>query len=174
MENKKSFAWYAVLGVLGVTLLTWFDQWIKQLAVTHLKGQEDIVLWKGVFQFHYLENKGAAFGIMQNQRILFIILTLLYLAVITWIYYRIPREKKYLIFHILSVVITAGAIGNFMDRFRFGYVIDMLYFSLIDFPVFNVADIYVVCAFIVLMICVLFIYKEEDFSFLSIKNKENK
>ena len=68
-------------------------------------------------------------------------------------------------------LLAAGGLGNFIDRIRLGYVVDFFYFSLIDFPIFNVADIFVVVSFIVLAVCILFIYKEEDFDFLSLKHR---
>jgi signal peptidase II len=64
------------------------------------------------------------------------------------------------------VVICGGALGNFLDRLFRGYVVDYIYFCLIDFPVFNLADIFVVCAGIVLIALMLFKYKDEDFAFL--------
>lgn len=68
--------------------------------------------------------------------------------------------------------LTSGALGNLIDRIRLKYVIDFIYFSLIDFPVFNVADIYVTVSMIVLLLLVLFYYKDEDdFAFLSPKKK---
>lgn len=63
----------------------------------------------------------------------------------------------------------AGAAGNLIDRIRFGYVVDFFYFRLIDFPVFNVADIYVTVSFAVLLLLVFFQYKEEDLEFFEKK-----
>ena len=70
---------------------------------------------------------------------------------------------------IICFVISAGAIGNFLDRVRLNYVVDFIYFSPINFPVFNVADIYVVVSMALFLISFLFLYKEEDFAFLSWK-----
>lgn len=173
MENRKKRTAYIAAGLLGTALLTFLDQWTKYLAVTHLAGQENIVWIPGVFQLQYLENRGAAFGILQNKLWVFVLLTVFYLIFAIWIFLRLPRQKHYLPLHIAAVVLTAGALGNFIDRIRLGYVVDFFYFSLIDFPIFNVADIYVVVSFIVLVICILFIYKEDDFSFLSRKKRES-
>ena len=170
MENKKNGI-YLVSGVLGVLLLTLLDQWTKRLAIRYLADQPDIILIKGVFQLHYLENRGAAFGIFQNQRTVFLILTILYLLAAGWFYMKIPKKKKYLFLHVITVLLTGGAIGNFIDRLLHGYVVDFFYFSLIDFPVFNVADIFVVAAFIGVALSLLIIYKEDDFSFLSRKKQ---
>jgi signal peptidase II len=70
------------------------------------------------------------------------------------------------------VFIAAGAIGNLIDRVRLDYVVDFFYFSLINFPIFNVADIYVTFAAVVLVILLLFVYKEEDLEFLSFRTKK--
>lgn len=76
--------------------------------------------------------------------------------------------------HIIASVLTAGALGNFIDRLRLGYVVDFFYFSLINFPVFNVADIFVVISFIGIAVSILFIYKDDEFEFLSIRKRESK
>ena len=68
--------------------------------------------------------------------------------------------------HIICILAVAGGIGNAIDRVRLNYVVDFIYFSLIDFPIFNVADCYVVICAILLIIFYLFYYKDEDFSFL--------
>ena len=73
---------------------------------------------------------------------------------------------------VLCVLLGAGAIGNFIDRLEFGYVRDFIYFKLIDFPVFNVADSYVTVAVIIFIILILFVYEEEDFDFLKFSKKE--
>lgn len=172
MENKKSSIVYGICGLAGILLLTFIDQWTKYLAVLHLKNQESIVLIPGVFQLQYLENHGAAFGILQGQQWIFFLMTIVYLVAAVWIYLRIPKTKKYFPLHMIAVVLTAGALGNFIDRISLGYVVDFFYFSLIDFPIFNVADIYVVLSFIGLAICILFVYKDEDFAFLNLKKKE--
>lgn len=174
MENKKKSTFlYGICGLVAVLVLTGLDQWTKHLAVLHLKDQANIVLIPGVFELQYLENRGAAFGLLQGRQWFFYILTIAYICAAIWIYFRIPKEKKYGILQAAAVILTAGALGNFIDRVTKKYVVDFFYFSLIDFPIFNVADIYVVGAFLILAICILFVYKEEDdFSFLSKKKQE--
>lgn len=175
MQNKKSSGFlYGILGLLGILFLTALDQWTKHLAVVHLKGQKSIELIPGVFELQYLENRGAAFGMMQNQQWFFILLTSAYLLAVVVIYFKIPRTKRFFLLHFLAVLLTSGALGNFIDRVRLQYVVDFFYFSLIDFPIFNVADIFVVVSFFLLMFCVLFVYKDEEFAFLSFKKTENK
>ena len=142
MKNRPGLKQY-IFAALGVVILVLLDQYTKLLAIAHLKDQSAFVLWNNVFELHYLENRGAAFGIFQNQRWFFVIMTVVILVIVSWFYGRTPVEKRYLPLRICMIILTAGAIGNFIDRLTRGYVVDFFYFSLIDFPIFNVADIYV-------------------------------
>ena len=151
-----------IVALLVIAGLVGFDQWTKALAVSNLMGQDPFVLLPGVFEFHYSENRGAAFGILQNQRLFFLILTVIILAFIVFAFIKIPSTKKFRPLQYLCVLIAAGAIGNMIDRFFMGYVVDFLYFSLIDFPIFNVADCYITCSAILLIILIAFYYKDED------------
>lgn len=154
-----------VIAIIALVGLIAFDQLTKFLAVRYLSPQEggfDRILWNGVFRLHYLENRGAAFGILQGQKILFVIITIVICIIICWAYLRLPLEKHFMPLRILCVFVLAGAFGNFIDRLRYEYVVDFFYFELIDFPVFNVADIYVTCSVIVFVILFLFYYKEAD------------
>lgn len=162
--KKSSTLRRGVIGLIISAVLIVLDQMTKNFAVAHLKGQEAIVLWRDVFELRYLENRGAAFGILQNQRMFFLILTVVILIAIAYIYLkRIPEERRYVWFDVIAILFFAGAIGNFIDRFIQDYVVDFFYFCLIDFPIFNVADIYVTVAAVLLIILGLFYYKEEDF-----------
>lgn len=162
-----------VLGIVCSLVLIFLDQLTKSAAVAHLKGQEPFVLWDGVFELRYLENRGAAFGILQNQRILFIVITVIVLAAIIYLYLlRIPAERRFVWLNIIAVLFFSGAIGNFIDRLVQNYVVDFFYFILIDFPIFNVADIYVTVAAFLLIILGLFYYKEEDFERIFPSRKE--
>ncbi|MBR6526855.1 MAG: signal peptidase II [Lachnospiraceae bacterium] len=159
------------LGALAVALLVWFDQWTKQLAQEHLTAGPHVI-WDGVFELRYSINKGAAFGILQNQRIFFIISTCLVLAAILYCYHKIPATKKNLPLLAMCVSVTAGALGNFIDRLYLEYVIDFLYFKLINFPIFNVADIYITVSCFVFMFLMFFFYKEEDLEFFGKNDKQ--
>jgi signal peptidase II len=143
-------------------VLVCLDQWTKYLAVAHLKQQPDIILIPKVLQLHYLENTGAAFSMLENKMLLFYISTPIIVALIFYIYIRISGIASVRRLQILLVLIMAGAIGNFIDRILHQYVVDFIYFSLIDFPVFNVADIYVTCSVILLFLLILFGMSEND------------
>ena len=162
---------YIFLDLLFFILLVILDQITKNLAVLHLKDKPAIVLWDGVFELHYLENSGAALGMLQNQKILIVSNAAVILVIIGYLLIKLPRSKHFAILEILLVLIAAGAVGNMIDRVQYNYVVDFFYFKLIDFPIFYVADIYVSVSCVVLAVLILFFYKDSDFDFLS-KKKE--
>lgn len=162
---------FLFVDLLLVTLLLAFDQFTKYLAVTRLKGREAYVLLEGVLELDYLENRGAAFGMLQNQKLLLVTVGLVFIGVICYFLFRLPEEKKYFILHVLASMIVAGGIGNMVDRIRLDYVVDFISFVLIHYPIFNVADIYVVVSTIIMFILFVFVYKEEDLNFLGKKGK---
>lgn len=170
---KQNITWKRLLVAAGSFLaLIIFDQWTKALAVANLMNQEPFVLIDGVFQLHYLENRGAAFGMMQGKQSFFIIMSLAACLIIGWLYFKLPWKKR---FHPLRgslLFIAAGAVGNLIDRILLGYVVDFFYFELIDFPIFNVADIYVTCATVLLAVLILFVYREEELEGLFSGKKE--
>ena len=163
-KEKKSRIIMLLIDVLIAAVLLVFDQFTKHLAVVHLKGQAPYVLIDGV-----LELRGSAFGMLQNQKVFILFVGIVFLAVLLFFLLKLPEQKKFRIVHILLAVIIAGGIGNMIDRFRLDYVVDFISFVLINYPIFNVADIYVVVATIGLFILFLFVYKEKDLEFLNFK-----
>ena len=124
-----------IVVALGIVL----DQVTKYLAVLYLKGVDTVPIWKDVFHLTYVENRGAAFGMLSEHRWVF--LTLTTVAVLCMIGYSIAfggRDRRLTILA-LSLIISGG-IGNMIDRVALGYVVDFFDFVLIDFAVFNVAD----------------------------------
>lgn len=177
VSKKKLIQLFA--GTLSAFLLIFLDRITKQLAVEHLKNAPAVPILPGVFELSYLENHGAAFGILQDQRIFFIVMTILVLAVLLYLYARIPEEKRYFSMRLILVLLISGAIGNFIDRCVNKYVIDFFYFKLINFPVFNIADIYVVASAALMIVLFCFYYTEEDIELLFAmlpfhKKKENR
>ncbi len=163
------------IGLIAVILGVALDQYTKYLAVNHLQNNP-ISIIEGVFELRYLENRGAAFGMFQNRQTFFLIITIITLCLIGYLYYRLPKTKHFLWLRVCLISITAGAIGNMIDRIRLKYVVDFLYFELIDFPIFNVADIFASVATCGLIVLLLFYYKEEDvdmvFQLLTPKRKK--
>lgn len=181
--NKKTKKQLIFGGVL-VTILIALDQITKQIAVSHLKGKSAIPIIKDVFELQYLENTSAAFGmdpikflqnifhfsIFENNPELYLnvrmgffyLLTVIIVLVICYLYIKIPNDKRFIYMDFVLLFFIAGAVGNLIDRLSHQYVIDFLYFKLIDFPIFNVADIYVTCAAFAMIGLGLFYYKDED------------
>lgn len=141
--------------IIGILILVVLDQWTKWLAVTKLKPINDIPIIENIFHLAYVENRGAAFGILQGKRLFFIIMTTCVILAISIYYYKMPKQRKYFWMRLSLILLVGGAIGNLIDRIRLNYVIDFLYFKLIDFPVFNVADICVVIGVTILSIFIL-------------------
>ena len=148
------------------------DQLTKHLAVVRLKNQAAYNLINGIQEFNYLENRGAAFGVLQNQKYFFVFVALIFIGVIVFVLIKVPTQKKYYSLNILLVMIAAGAVGNMIDRVRYDYVVDFIYQVCIQFPIFNVADIYVTTATVILVFQILFVYKTNDFNFLSFNPKK--
>ncbi len=151
---------HVVFSALFILLLI-LDRVTKQWAQSHLMSG-DITVWDGVLKLHYLENRGAAWGLFENLFWVFYIVTAVAVFIMAYLYARIPFEKKYVFLRILLVVLCAGAVGNFIDRAWYQYVIDFIYLEFINFPVFNVADIYVTVSVILLVISLFFIYNKDE------------
>lgn len=159
-----------------IAVLVIIDQLTKQWAVKTLKDSDPIILIKGVLQLYYLPsgNTGAAFGILSGHRVLFLFIAAAVVGVIIFLLFRLPDDKRFNILRILLLFIAAGGVGNMIDRLVLSYVIDFIYFYLINFPIFNVADCYVTVATIVLALLIIFKYSEEDFRILEQSFKKKK
>ena len=159
-------------------VIVFLDQITKYFALLYLRGKESFVLIPGVFELCYLENRGAAFGILQNKGFFFVIVTILFMLIAAVFYIRIPNSRKFYSLQWLVVFVVAGAAGNMIDRVFRGYVVDFFYFSLIDFPVFNVADCYVTISVFISVLLIFFYFSEDDLeevwrSFLNGKNNHD-
>lgn len=161
-----------IIFIISVVLLTAIDQVTKIAATAALKGNEPFVIIDGVFEFFYLENTGTAWGMFGGATTFFIILTVLIVAVLVYIVIKLPSDAKYKPMYVIINLLIAGAIGNFIDRVMLSYVRDFIYFKLIDFPIFNCADIYVTVGMFLFAFFVLFKYDEEDLTFLKGKKNE--
>lgn len=192
-KNKSIMLKSAVVSIL----LILFDQITKFMAATGLKNKSGFVIIDGVFELKYLENQSAAFSFdpisfihkifhityfdthpqafLNCKMAFFIVLTIIVLILIAILYQRIPWNRRFLPLNIILIGFFAGAIGNLIDRMIHHYVIDFFYFSLINFPIFNVADIYVTLSAIALILVIFFYYKEEDYAvFFLLRNQRSK
>lgn len=163
-ENKKKVLRECIF-IFLILLLILFDQWTKILAAKYLRDINAFVLIPGVLELRYLKNTGAAFSMMANvsvfQSIMKVLTPLIVLCLFVFLAF-IPAKKRFRYLTIDLIFIIAGALGNYVDRLIRQSVIDFIYFSLIDFPIFNVADIYVTCSLIFLFFLILFYLKDED------------
>ena len=160
-----------ILHALVCLVLVLLDQITKVFARTTIK-KAPIVLWDGVFELYYHENRGSIWGILQGKVDILLVFSVLLFALMIFVYIRMPKTKFYQPLFWVLVVMIAGAVGNTIDRLFFGFVTDFLYFKLINFPIFNVADCYItVCAFLTIIL-VFTVYKDDEFTFLSLKRKE--
>lgn len=152
---NKNIIKYLVFIVASAILIA-IDQITKSLALKYLHNNKPYVIINNVLELTYVENRGAAFGILQNKQVLFYILTIIVLIVISTLLYKIDDIKSNLLYFIFLILIFSGAIGNFIDRVKNKYVIDFIYFKPIDFPVFNFADIYITIACILMIAYLIF------------------
>ena len=154
-----------ILFLVTVAVLVGVDQWSKYEAMTKLGRSDAYPLIKDVLYFWYSENAGAAFGILQGKHIFFFIITVVVLAGILYLLFKLPNDRHYLPLLFCGSLIFAGALGNFIDRVIRNYVVDFIYFKPINFPIFNFADICVTVGTFLLFLCLIFVYKENELEF---------
>ncbi len=147
---------YFIVTVLLVVL----DQLSKFAVLKWIKPVDTIALWEGVFHLTYCENRGAAFGILQNKFGLFFIITIAVVISVTLFLVKKKPQSRWLTLSLASLV--GGALGNFLDRLCRGFVVDFLDFRLINFAIFNLADCFVVVGAFLLAYYILFLYKEPE------------
>ena len=129
------------------------DQFIKYISITNLKPISSVEIIKNILSFTYVENRGAAFGILQNARWVFIVATIIIIAILI-AYYLMQKEKSKL-YMFSACLLISGGIANLIDRIFRGYVVDMIEITFIDYPVFNFADCCVVIGAVLLCIYIL-------------------
>ena len=145
--------------LLIAAALVGVDQLTKYWAVLHLKEQPNMQIWPNVFELEYRENTGAAFSLFKDHVWLLSIVSAVILAAIVVAVLRIKLPNIRWV-RIAALLIVAGGVGNLIDRVFRGFVVDFISIKLIDFPVFNVADCFVCIGAFVLLIYVIFIYRE--------------
>lgn len=145
--------WIAVI-VISVAL----DRITKWLAVLYLKGNGSVSIIGELLHFTYVENEGAAFGMMKNARWIFMVISTL--AIGAMIFYLIKYKPKSRLALVSLAMIIGGGIGNMIDRVLLGYVVDFIYIKIIDFAVFNVADAFVCVGTALLIIYIIFLYRD--------------
>lgn len=140
------------MAIVIVAFVVFLDQLTKYLAVKYLMLIGSYPVIKNFFHLTYVENKGAAFGMLQNKTLFFIVITVIVGAVLIYSMIKLPGNSVY---NYTLAMILGGAIGNLIDRVRLGYVVDFIDFKF--FPaVFNVADSFIVIGAIILGYLMIF------------------
>jgi len=161
MLNKRS-AVFLGCGI-GAAVLIALDQLVKIWATANLQGQPGRPLIQGILHLTYLENTGAAFGLLAGfggAQLLLTAVKLIIMVLVIVYFAKLPLKTRFMFLRVPLVLIFTGGVGNLIDRVRLGFVVDMLEFGFIQFPVFNLADIYVTVGTFFFAIAVLFLVKD--------------
>ena len=161
--EKKEFIIDAVIHLFLVACFIFLDQATKARTRSCLLNGTSVELIRNVFSIRLVYNTGGPWGIMGNHTVLLTVISLLILVGIVFAYLWLPKIKRMRPLRICIIMIMSGAIGNMIDRIAYKKVTDMFSFDLIDFPVFNVADVLVVVGCILTFFLTVFYYKDEDF-----------
>jgi len=156
-----------IIGAVGVALIVVADRITKMLAVQYIEpyGRDGIPIINGVFRLQYSTNYGAAWGILSDHQWILTIISIIVSVGLVYFYIRLPKYLKEgrvcVAVRVALIMVAGGAVGNLIDRIQGQAVVDFLFFELINFPVFNVADIFIVCGAFLLCIVVFFFVKDE-------------
>ena len=142
---------------LAAVMLILLDQLSKQWIVTHIPLNAIRKCVPGIFSLTYLRNYGAAFSILQNQQWFFTVITLAVVGAACYYFIKNINGNFWFLFGLLLII--SGGIGNFIDRLRLGYVIDIVHLDFMNFAIFNVADSYLTVGVVILFIA---LWKEEE------------
>lgn len=166
-QSNRRRLLYALILLAGIAA----DQISKAIAVAYLCPVGSVYLWEGVFHLSYVENPGAAFGMLAEHRWVFLLFSTVAICALGFYLFRgkswFSQDGKGaipLLSGIALALIVSGGIGNMIDRIALGYVVDFFYFALIDFAVFNVADSFVCvgCGLLVLSLLLQFLREKKE------------
>ena len=147
---------FMILAVVGVVSI---DQLSKFWVVENIPLHTHIPALDGIFNLTYVQNTGAAFSSFQGMRWLFVVLFVVFTAGAIWCF--VKNTLPFTTFEKWCVTaVWAGGLGNMIDRLRLGYVVDMINLEFMNFPVFNVADCFITCGCIALMVSLIFFNRE--------------
>lgn len=168
--NKKLVKQASLAGLLAVWLI-FMDQITKYYAIHHLKGQGEVSVLGDVLCFRYLENTGAAFSIFHKTdsfMTIVSILTFVVLAFFIYAYMKLLKMDEFRSERIAIIFLFGGAAGNLIDRIMHQFVVDFIYVKIIDFPTFNVADCYITCAVIYIIIRLIYCMIKKKQAFIDV------
>ena len=164
-----------ILPIIIILLLAVIDQITKYFVIKYIsyESNEEIPVIGDLLVLTHIHNSGAAWGSFTGKIPFLLIITAIVTAALIYVYHNIVDKKGFMPIKIGIIAILGGALGNLIDRIRFGYVTDFIYVKVINFPVFNFADICVTVSIFVLLFLFIFKYKNEDFDvILGEKNKK--
>ncbi|CZQ80953.1 signal peptidase II [Trichococcus ilyis] len=147
---------YYILAILLLAL----DQWSKLAIVNNFALHEVKEVLPGILSLFYIRNEGAAWGIFEGRMFFFFVITVVVVGAMVYNAHKQGFDKK--IVGISYAFLLSGALGNFIDRMRLGYVVDMFRLDFIDFPIFNVADVCLTIGVILMAVYILFFEEEEQ------------
>lgn len=152
-----------IAGILFIIFVL-LDQFTKYLAKYFLEGKNPIVILDEIFELRYLEggNTGMAFGLFADNTLILSFISLFAFVLLVFLFFRVSKQPNSFWVSFFIILMASGALGNWIDRFFRGYVIDFLYIKLIDFPIFNVADCYITISAFVLFFIVAFSKETQD------------
>lgn len=153
IENEMRKIYFPLAGLLLVVL----DQFSKYWIVKNISLGEVRPFLSGIFSLTYLQNNGAAFSMLQDQQWLFAIITFIVVGFAVYYFVKHIKGSFWLLFGLLLII--SGGLGNFIDRLRLGYVVDMVHLDFMDFAIFNLADAYLSVGVVILFIA---LWKEEE------------
>ena len=174
-ENRKKMLLWSLFTFTGISGLIMLDQLSKAFASSNLKNSDSVTVIKGFFDLTYVENRGAAWGLLSGRISILVIITGILIPVFVFCMLRIYKNKELLdssklksvsLLHFDLILLLSGAVGNFIDRIIKGYVVDFFQFTFFDFPVFNVADCYITIGAVFFIVIYMFLLKDDDITIL--------
>ena len=147
-ENRKKMLLWSLFTFTGISGLIMLDQLSKAFASSNLKNSDSVTVIKGFFDLTYVENRGAAWGVLSGRISILVIITVILIPIFD------------------LILLLSGAVGNFIDRIIKGYVVDFFQFTFFDFPVFNVADCYITIGAVFFIVIYMFLLKDDDITIL--------
>ncbi len=161
-----------LLHIFILIILVATDQITKIMAANAFSDGSSYAIFEDVLRLVFSKNTGASWGVMKGMNPFFMIFVSLVALLVLWFYFSLPAKKYYNPLRYATIILLSGAIGNLIDRFRVGYVIDFIYFELIDFPVFNLADCYITVSAALIILLVLVRYRNDDIKLRFFKKKK--
>ena len=149
---------YLFMGLMGAVIV-FLDQWTKYLTVANIDLFGNLEALPGIFHLTYVQNTGAAWSMFAGMRWLFLAVFAVFAGFVIWEFWK--KRLPFTTFDRWCIAaVLAGGLGNIIDRVRLGYVVDMICLDFMDFPVFNVADCFITCGCIALMVSLIFFNKD--------------